>query len=206
MTAARWGTGGLRSVAQLDETARDLSDRLTIYAEMIPQLARWNGELLLVESRRRSLEEPFANLDSIDTGVHEVADDVGTVTDFVAETPKLIGSEREILLAALERERLVLFESVDRQRVETLRILQAERQAVLDSIEAMRRDSFADLGREVDRSLVKLEAFRSETLQKIESATEAALNQFFWRALILLLIALVGIGLLAFVWRRTSRS
>jgi hypothetical protein len=49
-TASLLGSGGLQSVANLDETARDLSDRLTIYAELTPGEARRQGELLLVEA------------------------------------------------------------------------------------------------------------------------------------------------------------
>ncbi|HEY7697422.1 MAG TPA: hypothetical protein VIE88_03360, partial [Vicinamibacteria bacterium] len=34
--AAAWGTSGLQAVGQIDETARELSDRLTVYAEQMP--------------------------------------------------------------------------------------------------------------------------------------------------------------------------
>ena len=66
VTAAAWGTDVVSSVAQIDETARDLSDRLTIYAEQLPQIARWQGEILLLQSQREVLTKPFANLDGID--------------------------------------------------------------------------------------------------------------------------------------------
>ena len=56
ITAAEWGLGGLRSVGQIEDLVRDLSERLTIYSEQLPELARWHSELLAIEMKRTMVD------------------------------------------------------------------------------------------------------------------------------------------------------
>jgi hypothetical protein len=72
LTAAEWRGDGLRSVAQIDETARDLSDRMTIYAEQLPQIARWQSEILLMESQRKYIAKPLASVDGVDRSLNSI--------------------------------------------------------------------------------------------------------------------------------------
>jgi hypothetical protein len=203
--AAAWGTSGLQAVGQIDETARDLSERLTLYAEQLPNEARWQGELLLLEAQHELLSESFADVDAVTNDISRIEADIDRVTEFVMATPELVASERSLLLGALENERRAVLDSVDRQRIDTLVLLQSERETILASIEELRRATFADLGSEADRSLGRIDAMRTDTLERIEGAAEAAIDRLFWRALQLVAVILVGVALLLLLARILRR-
>jgi hypothetical protein len=134
ITAAEWSAGGLRSVAQIDETARDLSDRMTIYAEQLPQIVRWQGEILLIESQHKFVAKPFGNLDGVDRNLISIEEDVDAAARFLTSTPELLAAERALLLDALRSERATILASVDEQRVATLAAVTAEREAILAAV------------------------------------------------------------------------
>ena len=203
--AAAWGTTGLQAVGQIDETARDLSDHLTIYAEQLPNEVRWQGELLLLEAQHELLSGSFADIDAVTNDISRIEADIDRITEFVVATPELVASERSLLLAALENERRAVLDSVDRQRIDTLAVLQSERETIFASIEELRRATFADLGSETDRSLGRIDAIRSVTLEQVERVTEAAIDRLFWRALQLVVVILVGLAVLLLLARLPRR-
>jgi hypothetical protein len=204
--SAALGTGGLQAVASIDETARDLSDRLTLYAEQLPHEARWQGELLLVEAQHELLSRPFENVDAVTRDIALIETDIDRLTGFALATPELVASERSLLLAALENERRAVLDSVDRQRIDTLAVLQGEREAILAALEEFRRASFDSIESETDRSLGRIDAFRTDTLDRIGGATQAAIDRLFWRALQLVLVLLVGGAALLLLSRLVPRS
>jgi hypothetical protein len=201
IAAAAWGSGGLRSLANLDETARDLSDQLTIYAERLPREARRQAELLVIEARRALLSEVFDDLDSIEQRFVSVETDVEELTRFFLATPELVGAERALLLEAIARERSIVLASVDGQRTETLELLQGERETVLAAIEELRRSAFADLETETERSLGRIDALRLDTLEQLDKT----IDHLFWRTVQLLLVAFVGAAVLIVIARTMSR-
>jgi hypothetical protein len=199
--AATWGTSGLQAVAQIDETARDLTDRLAIYAEQMPNLARWEAELAALEAHRVILTRPLADLDTVTRDISRIEGDIDGFTKFALSTPDVVASERSLLLAAVEEERRAILDSVDRQRVDTLMALQGEREVILASLEELRRATFTDVGDETGRSLDRIDAIRIETLEELDRITTAAIDRAFWRALELVGIVLVGAGLLVGIAR-----
>ncbi len=203
VAAAEWGGDGFRSIAQIDETARDLSDRLTIYAEQLPQILRWQGEILLIESQREFLVRPFANLDEVDKNLASIEEDVDAATGFLTSTPELIAGERALLLDTLQRERGVILSSIDEQRVATLAVLTAEREAILSAAEGLRRASFEDLGTEAERSFGRVEGLSKATVQELTLASREAIDHLFWRAVQLLLVGCAAFTVLALALRYT---
>jgi hypothetical protein len=203
VTAAELRGDGLRSVAQIDETARDLSDRITIYAEQLPQIARWQGEILLMESQRNFLAKPFANLDGVDRNLSSIEEDVDAAAGFLTSTPELIAAERLLLLKAFESEREAILSSIDQQRVQTLAALTAEREAILAAVEELRRASFEDLGTETDESLGRIEKLSTATVQDLTRASREAIDHLFWRAVQLFLLGFAAFAILALILRRT---
>jgi hypothetical protein len=200
LTAAAWGSGGLRSIANLDETARDLSDQINLYVQLAPNEARRQGELLVVESRLAS--HAFSDLDSVERRIASVDANIDRIAAFVLATPGLIASERTVLLGTLEKERGIVLASVDRQRVETLKALQSERETIFAGLEELRRATFQDVSSETERSLGRIDAMRTETLAELDRASRAAVDHLFWRALQLLLVALIGAGALSLLLTR----
>jgi hypothetical protein len=212
LTAAAWSTDVRRSVAQLDETARDVSDRLTIYAEQLPQIARWQGEILLIEAQREFMTKPFATIEGVDGKIGAIGDDIDTLTGFVTGTPALIANERALLLEALERERATILSSVDAQRVATLSsvdgqrvatlaALTAEREAILAAIAELRRASFTDLGTETARSLDRIDRLSATRVQDLSRMSNDVVDHLFWRALELLLVGVAAFAILALALR-----
>jgi hypothetical protein len=104
VTAAAWGTSIGSSVAQLDETARDLSDRLTIYAEQLPRSPGGRGDPA-PSIRARDPDEAVNDIEDIDRRLGTIDENFGTVTGFVTGTPALIAAERTVMLEALAHER-----------------------------------------------------------------------------------------------------
>jgi hypothetical protein len=204
LAAAGWSTDVRRSVTQIEETARDLSDRLTIYAEQLPQIVRWQSEIVLIETRREVLAKPFADLDGLDRNFAAIVKDVDAVTELVTGTPALIAEERTHLQDALDRERAAILASVDGQRVATLAAVTAEREAILAAVEELRKASFRDLGTETQRSLDRMDKLSAATVQDLGRLSSEAIDRLFWRALELLLAGVTAFGLLALAWRHTT--
>jgi hypothetical protein len=206
VTAAAWGTSIGSSVAQLDETARDLSDRLTIYAEQLPQIARWQGEILLLQSQRDVLTKPVNDIEDIDRRLGTIDENFGTVTGFVTGTPALIAAERTLMLEAVAHERTTLLTEVDRQRVATLASLAAEREAVLAAIVELRGASFADIGTQTERGLDRMDKLSTATVQDVGRVSRDTIDHLFWRALELLLVGCAAFAVLTLTLRRTTRA
>jgi len=206
VTAAAWGTSVTSAVAQIDETARELSDRLTIYAEQLPQIARWQGEILLLQSEREFLTKPVTNIDDIDKRLGTIDDNFATVTGFVTSTPAIIAAERTLMLEALARERTTLLSEVDRQRVATLVSLTAEREAILAAIADLRGATFTDLGTQTERSLDRMDKLSTATVQDVGRVSRDTIDHLFWRALELLLVGCAAFVVLTLTLRRTTRA
>jgi len=206
VTAAAWGTSVTSAVAQIDETARELSDRLTIYAEQLPQIARWQGEILLLQSEREFLTKPVTNIDDIDKRLGTIDDNFATVTGFVTSTPAIIAAERTLMLEALARERTTLLSEVDRQRVATLVSLTAEREAILAAIADLRGATFTDLGTQTERSLDRMDKLSTATVQDVGRVSKDTIDHLFWRALELLLVGCAAFAILTLTLRRTTRA
>ena len=193
LAAAAWSTDALRSVTRIDETAYDIAERLTIYAEQLPKIARWQGEIVLIEARREVLAKPLANLDGIDTTIGGLGKDVNTVTAFVTGTPDLIAAERALVLETLAQERATILSSVDQQRVATLAALTVEREAILAAVEELRRATVTDLGTETARSLDRIDKLSTARVQELSRVSSDAIDHLFWRALELLLVGMRGV-------------
>jgi len=213
VTAAAWGTSVTSAVAQIDETARELSDRLTIYAEQLPQIARWQAEILLLQSQREVLTKPFANIEHIDGSLggidrelFTIDQDIGAVAGFTNGAPALIAAERTLLLEALARERTSVLSEVNRQRVATLATLTAEREAILAAIADLRRASFADFGTQTERGLDRMDKLSTATVQDVGRVSQDTIDHLFWRALELLLVGCAAFAVLTLTLRRTTRA
>jgi hypothetical protein len=213
VTAAAWGTSVTSAVAQIDETAREVSDRVTIYAEQLPQIARWQAEILLLQSQREVLTKPFANIDHIDGSLGgidrelvTIDQDIGAVAGFTNGAPALIAAERTLMLEALTHERTSLLTEVDRQRVATLATLTAEREAILAAIADLRRASFADFGTQTERGLDRMDKLSTATVQDVGRVSQDTIDYLFWRALELLLVGCAAFTVLTLTLRRTTRA
>jgi len=206
LTAAGWSTDARRSIGEINETVRDMSDRLGIYAELLPQIAGWQGEILLLQAKREVLAQPFSSLGGVDSNIRAIGESIDRVAGFVTVAPELIANERTRLQDTLDRERAAILLAVDAQRVATLETLTAEREAVLEAVETLRKASFADVGIEAQRSLEHIDKLSATRVQDLSRASRDMIDHVFWRALELLLTGLAGAAVLVVALRPRARS
>ena len=102
ITAANWGSGGLESVGRIEDLVRDLSDRLTIYGQQLPELARWHSELILMGVDQNLITPLWKNVESLDGTAQSLEAEIKAIRAFVDATPDLISEERALILAAVQ--------------------------------------------------------------------------------------------------------
>jgi hypothetical protein len=206
ITAAEWGVGGLRSVGQIEDLVRDLSDRLTIYGEQLPKLARWHSELLAIEMKLKMVDPLSASLTNIDASIASVDKEMGSLRAFVDATPDLIASERDVLVAALQKELGVALGEIDRQRVETIAALTVERQRVFEDMDSLRAVLLEDVERAHVAATTNLEAVEARQSQLVVAEAQGLMDLMFWRTLILLSVGLVGLAVVLRLSRTPKTS
>ena len=135
--------GGLKAVASIEDTFRDLNDRITILTVQMPTEARWQAEYLthsLFEERAR--EPTAAALGAIETMV-----------DFLGDFENVLGAQTHALLAGVEKERLAVFDAVEEERTEILAAIEEERSSVMEKLDDQLISATAELD-QVGRGLI----------------------------------------------------
>ena len=188
VTAARWGSGALRSVGQIEELARDLTDRLAVYAEQTPNLARWEAELLALEMESRIVKPLWADIESLERSAASLDGSIKGIRGFIDETPNLVAQERARVLEAVRNERAAILGDIDRQRLSTLLAFRAEREEIFSGVKALREVLLGDF----KAARTAMQGDVDEGSQRLAVQTDALLNRLFLRALLLLGLAFVG--------------
>ncbi len=115
-------------VGGLDGRLDQLHRLAALYAEFLPKQARWQSELMLLESiPQHAIAQPLADLSVASSAIARIADTAASI-------PSLAEREREYLLTAVREERVETLQAVDRMREETMAQLRHERIAVLDAL------------------------------------------------------------------------
>ena len=184
LTAKGLGGGGLSSVGQIDETVRDLSDRLTIYIEQIPKEIRWNSRLLALELNRDIIAPLKTNVESIDTSLAKIQ-------ALLDSTPDLIGSERELVRRDFDGKLDETMKAVDAQRIATVEVLQEERMILLQELSQLLDASLATLDQERVQLVSDLEAITARSIEQGAQESRVLVDHLFWRVLQIVLIAVV---------------
>jgi hypothetical protein len=194
VTASEWGASGLSAVIRIEETARDMTDRLTIYADQLPKETRWHAELVLLQSQTDFIDRMMDDIASVDASIQKLE-------HFVNETPDLVASERQLIVDELRRELDEALESIDRQRVQTLDALSKERILILEALDADLNRIFAVIQQERMQTLKELEALTQKAVQDTFKSSGTLVDQVFWKTLQLILIVFVLV-VLTWVIRR----
>jgi hypothetical protein len=199
-TAAGLGVSGLQAVGEIETTARDLSERLTVYFERLPKQMRWNAELVVIEVMREFAGQMFSDIRSIEGSVRGVR-------SFLDTAPALVSTEREAILQAMNLEIGHTLESVDRQRVETLDTLQGERTIILQTLQNELQSGLESVRQERIAALADFEKLTQRMIetstQNVESSAQRIVDGLFWRALVLLLLASLALGIVAWIAARS---
>lgn len=119
-------------VGDIDQQLDQLQRLSSMYAEFLPKQARWNGELMLMETLRSNAV--IASLQNMNLAANGVA----TIANTTQSIPFLVERERNLLNDAITEERIATMKSLDRMRSETLNSFRQERIAVMEQIESER--------------------------------------------------------------------
>lgn len=119
-------------VGDIDQQLDQLQRLSSMYAEFLPKQARWNGELMIMETLQSNAV--IASLQNMSLAANGVA----TIAATTQTIPRLIERERNFLNDAITNERIATMVALEKMRSETLNSFQQERIAVMEQIESER--------------------------------------------------------------------
>ena len=135
--------GGLKAVGSMEETLRDLSDRVTILSAQTPVEVRWQAEYLI----EALFEERVRNrIDGIVGSVEDMSSFLGGFED-------TLSAQTQMLLAGIEQERITVFTAVEEERQAIVSAVERERQSILDKLDSQLTSASAELD-SVGRGLI----------------------------------------------------
>jgi hypothetical protein len=200
------GRGAGAVMGSLDEGIGDLSDRLKIYADTMPNQARWQAELLIDDLLRSGaldeLLDDFGRLNELTGTLDELTEPLG---ELAAAAPELVARERQILLEALQQERRILTGFVDGQRVATFEGIEAERLALLAFAREERIATIEQLHQERLEIMEELAEMTGKAIDVSVERAETLIDHLFWRLAQLLGAMVLVCALLGFLGLRMLR-
>ncbi len=115
---------GMQAVESLEETSRDLADRITILSTDLPSEARWQAEFLINAIFEERLEG----------SIEQISRTFGRVNLLLDELEPFMDNQRDAFAGALERERTALVDAATVAGDSLQQGVEAERSALLSSI------------------------------------------------------------------------
>jgi hypothetical protein len=172
---------GLQAVGSMTEMMEQLSLRLNLYTELLPRSGRWQAELMLAEFADSSRSSTFSDiLNRIEA--------METLNAFLLSAPDLVEEQREILLEAVDQQRIAFEAGLERYVAgatdEILAGITPEREAAMVELDRI-------MQAEIQDAVTRLDASISQAVVDIDGALERAVNQLFVR--LLQLVAIVGV-------------
>jgi len=190
------GRALMEVVGDITENLVGLQKILVLYADHLPDLGRWQAELLLYQIERlETISKALAEFESMSESVKRMT----VITELL---PKLIEQERAALLADIDRQRIQSFEEIEAMRLVTLEFLQNERLAVFDTIREERIAAIKQLGDEIIEVKEDLGDVTLKTTNSLAQHSRELIDFFFWRVLQLGALFLVVIIIIVLLDRR----
>ena len=135
--------GGLKAVGSIEDTFRDLNDRLTILTVQVPDEARWQAEYLTNALFEERFQEPADSL------VEAVED----ITLFLEDFDDVLGAQTAAFLSGIEQERIAVFDTIAKQSEDVIAAIEEERDNVVAAIDTQLLSATAELDK-VGRGLI----------------------------------------------------
>jgi hypothetical protein len=135
--------GGLKAVASMEETFRDLNDRITILTVQMPVEARWQAEYLIHSLFEERIQAPA---DSMVAAVE-------TMADLLGEFEAVFGEQTNTLLTGIDEARIAAFDAVTEERTAILTAITEERGSVMNKLDEQLLLATTELDR-VGRGLI----------------------------------------------------
>ena len=172
---------GLQAVGSMTELMEDLSQRMNVYMELLPRSGRWQAQLMLAE-----LADPQRSAIYLD--ILNQLEAMETLNTFLLSAPDLVDEQREIILEAVDRQRIAFEAALERY-------VAGATDEILAGITPEREAAMADLERifhaEIGEAVTRLDGSISQAVVDIDGALVRAVDQLFVR--LLQLVAIVGV-------------
>lgn len=211
-------SGLLNSVETLEESVRDIAQRVAIMQSVMPRLIAWNFDILI----DRWIGE-FAT--------EEMITRVDTALELAESIPSMVDEQRDIAVTMIKQEVDDVLATVDAQRLDTLAqidtkidevvlravTLREETMVMLDerlseiggTIDDQRASITNDADRIVNQTLAAVDELRLQAITDVETIIDStsseisrAIMQAFRLALVLVVVALAGaLGIVLISWR-----
>ncbi len=203
--------GAFAAVGAVSETFETLSERLNVYATLLPKQARWQSELLMAQI----MSEHDVDLDQLLDDVQKALDEFDAVgaaarradTFLAQDLPGLIGDSGLSLEEIVAAERKAILEGVDGERLAALEYLTAERLAVLASLREERAAVLGALHEERVAALAEADAIRLRAMADVTVGLEGVVDYALRRVAVLLAVAMIAASVLAVIvyWLMVGR-
>jgi hypothetical protein len=135
--------GGLKAVGSMEETLRDLTDRMTILTVQMPVEARWQAEYLTHHLFEERVQEPAESM----------VESMQTMTNFLGEFESTLAAQTSALLDGFARERIAVFDAVGEERTEILAAIEEERTSIMAKLDEQLLSATAEIDN-VGRGLI----------------------------------------------------
>jgi hypothetical protein len=155
----------------------------------LPKQIKWQAQYTAYEIFGDSTVENV--MDNFNT----ITKSTSRITDIVEETPLLA---EEIQQSTLH--------NINAQRIATLQSLTKERMAILEAITAERIAILEDINLKRDETLDRLVEMTNNVLNRSSFFAVDIIDTIFWRILILLVIAFVGLVLLIRIKKQIEKQ
>ena len=117
--------GGLKAVGSMEETMRDLSDRISILSSQMPFEARWQGEYLI--------EALFE--DRVHGRIDSMVGSMEEMTTFLDSFEGTLSAQTQSLLEGVERERMTVFNAIEEERAAIVKAVGDERALIVEKLD-----------------------------------------------------------------------
>jgi len=157
----------LEVVGDLDEQLDRMQKLSSMYAEFLPKQARWNAELMVLETlQSEAFTTPIRDMSLAADGVVRIADTTQAL-------PKLVEREGKFLHDAISEQRELTLLAIDRMRTETVDQLQSERVAVMADLQDERNAVLQAIQRERIAVTKDMTNFGSQSLEQLDRSVDA---------------------------------
>jgi len=198
------GAGAFQPVVKITESVSVLKELLIMYAENLPNQARWQVELLLIDLKLNTVSAEFKE------GLSNVADLTSQLADISQDLPQKLETQKTVLMDDLHREWALALKDVDTMRIDTLEHITGERTAITETLDEELNLLLGQITAEREAAIRDIEAvslrISEEMAQKGTEAAEHLLMRAFWLGVALAFIVFVLVMVGAMVLRRKPIS
>jgi hypothetical protein len=161
----------LRQVAgSVDDQLDQLQKLSAMYAEFLPKQARWQAELLVVET----LDDRM--FQSLVADANLAAESAASIAGTIGSLPSLVAEESQMLRQAVSQERIATLDAAKQMQVDTLEKLEQERTSVLQAVQQEREIVLQTLRQERIAATNDLLNFGSTIVKQIDTSADGKIE------------------------------